>query len=91
MILAIVEVKHEMLNEHKQLIWFSRMGGSSRDKNISRDAQRLNRQRKVSRRPETSPNPCKQSLFCKTNITDFTFLSVNNTSNIVIILVGKQI
>lgn len=52
--------KDGVLNEHKkELVWILgiRLGGQ----HTCKDAQRLERQRKVGKRPETLPNPCKWS------------------------------
>lgn len=60
MILAMTGAKYGVLNEHKkELVWILgiRLGGQ----HTCKDAQRLERQRKVGKRPKTLPNPCKWS------------------------------
>lgn len=48
------------MSTKKELVQFSGIREMKR-KDTSEDAQRLNRRRKVSRRPETSPSLCKLS------------------------------
>lgn len=71
------------MNTKKEPVQFS--GIRERGKqDTSKDVQRLHRQRKVSRRPETLPNPCKD-LSSKRLILKILYLSGNNNPNMVLI------